>query len=388
MKNEIFGKMMADINLDESTKERILFNVEENLKKHRQKSKKMLCGGIVILALFTVSIPSIAKVILEVSNRMNEMEQPERDYYNTLIQESGKEAFSFSRELTEDENHRMEELTEQYISGNRYPEKSVKIFEDTQKTDASIYYDKEKSLIMLPDTELNDEEILQLLDFYAKSDFSLRKNAGKIEEKTKPVIQRSDEKMISDYAGAFFDETVEDSQLELERELDNGNLIFTLSISSETTGFDKWSIQADKQTMHPIVIEAIDNDSKISKMNNLREEIIETDEWVLKYRDLFEEGKKYLSRLGYHTEDLEGAGLIYYGESDTNLAKIIRFYYNSREGESYQINFIIETESVCIMRVIQEDYEAFIKKERLRAEKHTKENELLKYKYFLLNESK
>lgn len=108
------------------------------------------------------------------NSRMNEMTDTEVAGYNELVQGVPLDADSFSRTFSEDERKRMLELQEEYLMEGRYPQGTLMIAHcESEVSEDEPFYITDSCSYYLPERELSDEELLELLDFGYKRSYSV-----------------------------------------------------------------------------------------------------------------------------------------------------------------------------------------------------------------------
>lgn len=142
----------------------------------RRKTGFVVC---VVCVAVLAAIPVSARVSSLVTERMEKMDKKEKEIYENMLKtenltgEHDTEALTFSRELSEEEQHRMEQLAIEYDDG-MFPEKEAEIVdrleENTEIT--SLIYEIYNREFHLPKRKLTDEELLQIIDLSAKSKYT------------------------------------------------------------------------------------------------------------------------------------------------------------------------------------------------------------------------
>lgn len=109
-----------------------------------------------------------------VQQRMLSMDENEKKEMADYTRSSVKDIDTCSRELTEDEKERMETLLCDYQVRGKFPENGLEIVDDEKMITAdTLAFITEDSMFVLPERALTDEELLQIIDFYYKRDYSL-----------------------------------------------------------------------------------------------------------------------------------------------------------------------------------------------------------------------
>ncbi len=141
--------------------------------------------GIVACALAViclVSVPVTAQIIDYVKQRMlsmsdNEFEEiADSNDENNITREHDTEAITYSREMTQQEEKRYSELWDKYENEGVFPEGKLQIvdkLEDSENIDSLVYETYNRKLF-LPEKELSDEELLEIIDYNYKADYVLQ----------------------------------------------------------------------------------------------------------------------------------------------------------------------------------------------------------------------
>jgi len=177
MDRKEFVEIMDGIELHEEDKQKILDNC---LYGKRTKNKmflysKQIAAACVVGAVFLTSATAYAAVNAY-QEYMGRMSAKEIESRYAQIQQGEKNADSFSRPLTESERERLKDLTEKYKQGLRFPDESMERVEGigaVEKEAVTPFYDYIDMIFCLPDRELTDEELLQIIDVWEKGNYSL-----------------------------------------------------------------------------------------------------------------------------------------------------------------------------------------------------------------------
>ena len=111
-------------------------------------------------------------------DRMKNMDYDSVVQYYEDIQSSGNLLFVKSRNFTEQELERYFELKKEYENNLRFPEYEItRLAEGESYEGAGICLEitkaGEEHILYLPDSELTDEELLEIIEYQAKQDYSL-----------------------------------------------------------------------------------------------------------------------------------------------------------------------------------------------------------------------
>lgn len=163
-------EIVKDIKIKEEMKEEIV----ENCRKKKHAVNGMLRyskAAAVVIGIAVCSMVSLTAyaAVSAYRARLEAMDREEmQEHYDTEIAGNG-EAYRYSRKMTESEQERMDLLRYEYENG-LFPEGEI----SKEVMEGGFYYDIATRTYMLPERELTDEEILQILDMWAKVDYSLQ----------------------------------------------------------------------------------------------------------------------------------------------------------------------------------------------------------------------
>lgn len=169
----------------EESIERLLKTLKsDEVRSRKTKVAPLFKFGMAACAVCTImlaSVPVAAKISDYVKERMSNMSEAEQEEYREtnnqekLTSEHETEAIRYSREMSEDEGARFQELSEKYETEGLFPEEEMQMIdqlEDNAEISAIVYevYNRE---FFLPERDLTDEELLQIVDFFHKLDYSI-----------------------------------------------------------------------------------------------------------------------------------------------------------------------------------------------------------------------
>ena len=377
------------IMLDEQAKERIMGGITRKLEKRRKWNKGIRICAFLAVFILLPSMPSIAKAVYTVAERMAQMNGREMDFYRTLIENSAGESFTYSREWTNGERDRWEILKKAYVYEDNYPDHEIRILEEGEGPEAGkVCYDPETGTIWLPQAEMSDEDMLQILDFFAKSDYSFRIRTRE-QDTAKPPVGASEEavgdselRKTASCLSAFFEEEIVPEQLE-GKILGECYLYVLKKEKKKPSDYEVWQIQTDMETGEPVVIEAVDEDGKTAETKEMTEGML-TERWESDFVPLFLKGREYLDRIGGLQGKTEYRCLACFGEKGDRLTRLIRFYYIGEE-TVYEMIYAVETGQICLMRKTS-DREAFMQRKLAEIQHRTEGQDGLRYAIFSLDE--
>lgn len=112
----------------------------------------------------------------------------------TDMDKSNADKDSYSRKLTDSERERMDKLREQYENEGRFPEGKVAVVDKEEDAkEGQITFVTTTRTYVIPEKEMTDEQILQIIDYGYKEDYSLRQERRGTEENYDGVV--SDEQV-------------------------------------------------------------------------------------------------------------------------------------------------------------------------------------------------
>ena len=159
-------------------------------KHARKRRRRYMRAASIILGVFLICASGVGVYATAnyVRMRMEKLTQEEKDAYVEDLQNSEANADSFSRELTQEERGRAEELRQKYENYGCFPEESVLYVQSVTEVQRDrVCFDAAKSMFYLPDRELTHEELLEIIDFYYARDYSLQE-ATDTSAEPRPVV--------------------------------------------------------------------------------------------------------------------------------------------------------------------------------------------------------
>ena len=158
--------------------------------KHFPKRRMLLLVAVITL-LSGMTVFASANLWQQ---RMMEMNQEEIESYFLSIVSSRAPSFRYSRVLTEDEKSLWEEMKYMYQNQGMFPKGSLTMLKSADEYNGKIIgYDKESGTFFLPEKKLNEEQILQIIDFQHKEEYAVSNiNELKEEQEIKEISVGAD----------------------------------------------------------------------------------------------------------------------------------------------------------------------------------------------------
>lgn len=168
---------MAVIDVLEEINEEHVRSRVGNRAHHQRRSTKKKRGikKSLFIPLVAIMCLAIGGTVVAVNLYQQRMEAMSRemleDFYAKAMVDS---VFHFSRELSDEEAATYERLEKEYENEGRFPEGNVlflKDYEDYRGKGVGLYADR--STLFLPDYEMSEEELLQIIDFQHRVTYSI-----------------------------------------------------------------------------------------------------------------------------------------------------------------------------------------------------------------------
>ena len=202
--NEIKKRIQKEAcKIPDSLQERVE-NILENLPdkevsvKNRYFTPRARAAVILAAVLFVALPVTVGAAQAMLKQRLSGVQPEEIETHLEELADAQVNADTYSRELTSEEAERMNQLTESYTAEGRFPEGEInKITEASQFDGSTIMFLPGTSTFYFPERELTDEELLQLIDFIYKRDYSLGVQNGEEKQKREKEEAEKIEKAVS-----------------------------------------------------------------------------------------------------------------------------------------------------------------------------------------------
>lgn len=220
--------------------------MQMNTNVKKQRKKRMAAAACIVLCIGVCGAGGVRAGMNYAKQRVEQTSEKEKE---SLWKDAAKaDADTFSRELSEKEQKRLNELAEKYESEGLFPEGSIlQISDKSEIVSDQICFLAQDSIFYLPETALTDEQMLELIDFYAKRDYSVTAQGQKDAEESETsadVTEISQEEAIekaSDLLSRLYGIDADTLAIETEHDqtLDENGETFTtnrISYRDETAG--------------------------------------------------------------------------------------------------------------------------------------------------------
>ena len=314
--------------------------------------------------------------------RMNSLNEEEMLTYNSEVQNTDKEADSFSRQLSKLERDKMLEFREEYETEGRFPTKEIlKVQKKSEVVHGELCFCVENSTFYLPKQELTDDELLQIIDFMEKRYYSVRKKNSVSE-----LPSSENEKVSEDEAVEFakkiladvynLDITYADEEIEFETTQNSkGEKLssYFVYLKNRKWEFDA-TVEIDSETGVLNGID-IDNKSKEECISGIKVEKKRYQEYGSEIRQLYE-------HLQYG-KNIKKMWVTYnYLEDGTLNRGNVKYVIETEDGRGYVFIYSINADIVYDIYQIP-DIEFFEKQEK-RNTKVNRKNGILREKIILM----
>lgn len=183
-------------------------------------TKKTAAAAAIMLTVAALSVPVQAIVRSFVMARMEEVPKAEVKDITRMMQEQRVEADSFSREFSDSERSRMKELLQLYGIGT-FPEKTICLVEqEEERPEGILSYTFETGYFNLPEREMTDEELLQIIDFNKFRNYVLSQTpAGQEARREQQTRQEKLKRQVADEGGISREEAERAAAAQMESQL-------------------------------------------------------------------------------------------------------------------------------------------------------------------------
>ena len=208
MKVEDLRDSVEGIHMKEEMRREVIGTVRERTEKNAKGSvadrkivgwhRAAAAAVVLIVVSGVVAFPVRAFVNSLVQERLEAMPKEEVEAVYDTASRSQEEADGFSRAYTDSEKIRYQELAEKYMSGT-FPEDEIPQADSEEDVkEDELCFIVLRSIFHLPDRELTDEEILEIIDFSVKRDYAFRQNSEKEFAQERAQEKELEEKQIAD----------------------------------------------------------------------------------------------------------------------------------------------------------------------------------------------
>lgn len=307
----------------------------------------LLCSSIIF---FSISVFASSNLL---QNRMESLSNKERNDFIVDVENSIADADTFSRELTDIEKRKMDELLLLYKNEGVFPESTLFVIDNKNEMDKDVLtFVSRESLFALPDRELNDEEMLELIDFYYKRDYSIMNSSSRaaaLDDENINIVQDKDSVIpipeVERVVENIYDVQIDAYETPVETEINQNYSILLKSIENNKCFRIIYNVDKGR-------IEELEYSQGIV---NYAEGIeVNTDEYI----NNFEHIKDMLVENLSVTEELEKCYCDYNTMSDGSLERgIISYLFIMKNGECYVVKY--DCKDKVVSNILLLDYQYY-----------------------------
>lgn len=208
MKVEDLRDSVKGIHMKEEMRREVIGAVRERTEKNAEGDmtirtaaawhKAVAAAAVLVAVSGIAAFPVRAFVNSLLQERLEAMpEEAVEEVYDTAAR-SQEEADAYSRAYTDSEKMRYQELAGQYLAGT-FPEGEIPQADSEEDVkEDELCFIVPRSTFHLPDRELTDEEILEIIDFSVKRDYALRQKYEKEYAQELAQQEETEQKQIAD----------------------------------------------------------------------------------------------------------------------------------------------------------------------------------------------
>ena len=278
-------EVMDQMHISEEMQEEVIRNIQKRMENGNKYTRTRIwkrlatAAAAFMLVAGVISFPVRAFVTSVVKERMESFSKEEVQEIHDMVQLKPTEADVFSREYSDREKERNKALWQAYKDG-KFPENIIAQVDNAEDVpEGTVCYIRSTGVFNLPDQEMTDEEILEIIDFQHKMSYAIEQ--GPAAQEARAEMQEEKKRIrekIQAAGGISEEEAIEIARKQMEAELgeraegkeilkyqDGSAAVIILDISEETdyehTGDQAYYVIFDNPNDHSIyycTIDAVD----------------------------------------------------------------------------------------------------------------------------------
>lgn len=361
--------------LPESYKERVavlLENLPHNQMEHKKKFKFRYAA---VLAVFLLMASGARAAVNMYQEYLSSMSREDKKDLNERTQKMADNSDHFSRELSNNERDKIERLRDKYENDGLFAKE--KILETDKKSEVKagkLTFCYENSTFYIPDEELTDEEILEIIDFWERRDYAVKEeNRGtQVSDKGQKISQKEAVRIAKETLRKVYGLDVDSVESSIE---------FDLAELSEKESMPSYFIYLSKDAWDYDTCTEVGSENgtvnQVSISHKTKEECvsgIKANEG--KYEEYAGQIYNILSAIGEKDDDVEEICLIYKYRKDGTLSRgNVKYLVKLKDGSGYVFLYSANTELVYNFYKVYH-YADTLRQEN-RKEKRQKQNGIL-----------
>lgn len=351
--------------IDEEIREELIRTAEPLPESYEQRVKDVLrhlpdkkkhwwmfprAASVAVIVGVLVVSSGVAAGVKLYQKRLESMKPEQVGELYSVIQKQQIDADLYSRELSETEEEKLTELREKYKKEGLFPKKEIACVK-TEKDVAQgeLCYCYENGTFYLPEQELSEEELLQIVDFKYKVEYSLEQ----VQEDRKEHAPEDTEEELVDFSGTeegdmaaekgkklvedLYGWSADDAKCRVERD-EAGDIDVTIEKEGRA---DKVKMEFEKDTMEFSSLELKDKNDDHEKTLVLNGTEIEEKCYQNYGKQVWKMAKKIVPK-----ENIKEFSFGYYRNKEGENDGKVMYYLTCEDGGGYLISYKITSEIV------------------------------------------
>lgn len=360
--------------------DRVLEGLSEKTEIRRKPVSYLKYAAALLLFAVLTTTGTQAAVNLY-SKHMTEMNEGEKKDINRKTQSAKTDEDSFSRELTGEEQERLEKLRNKYETEGVFPqEKLLEVEKIKDVPDQRPVYCYENSTFYLPEEMLTRQQMLQIVDFWERRDYAVSMENKQAEEKSKDqnISQEKAIEIAKEYAEKLYSVDCADAVSTIEYDKTQ------LSVDADASSY---YVTLEKETWKYSITVEVDSENgsvnQIDLENKKEEECaagVMPDEKF--YRKNVKKVLQYFDKLNLK-KDISSIRMIYKLKEDGTLNRgNVKYMVRLRNGSAGVVMYSVSTKDLYRFYRIS-DYKVAMQMEDQACEKQ-KERGLVIYNKLIM----
>lgn len=345
------------ISTPKSYSNRVLLAISEGKNRKFPVRRIYLCRKAAIasicLCILMAGGVGVHAAIDYAQKRMEQISDTKKQHYLESLNGSMASADSFSRMLTEKEKNRMDELAEEYRIKGIYPNQSILEISNTSEIVSDrICFLPSTSTFYLPENNLTDEQLLELIDFYNIRENTLNSQQtdeicgmSGVQEITEENAVQAAKEMLKKVFNVDIDSM--EVQVDYQQGTDGEKTFSTdyIYLTNIATG-EKYSVTVNLQNGRIEEIEAIGEVGRYSNDMQPNESL-----YIEKYASADKMAKIFLN----NNNEWKSSKILYYTYNSGKLENgIVSFDFIASNGESCIVSFSQSMQQMYKIRFFSE----------------------------------